>query len=102
MNDPDERQALLRDPIAGDDNPAALTAYQAQKCAAIVDAYNQGHDGWSEHVRTVVKFLHAAAIEGATKTALSIRPSTADLWPILDALPWPPAGSPAPQPDAPQ
>lgn len=99
MLDPNEQDARRNEPLEGEDGPAALTSLQAQKCASIIGAYADGQSGWEPHVRIVVHFLNAAAIEGTGKAIL--RPSTADLWPSLRDLPWPPSGGPKAQPDVP-
>lgn len=99
MIDPDETEALRRQPLDGDNDPPALTSYQTRRCATIIDAYMNGHDGWHQHVHTVVAFLHAAATEGATGGRAVMSRPTSELWPLIDALPWPPSGGPQPQQD---
>lgn len=44
--DPDRRQALVRSPCSGDDAPVVLTAYQAQRCATLIQGYRRGHDAF--------------------------------------------------------
>lgn len=99
MLDPDEQDALRRRPLEGDDNAPALTSYQVRRCATIIDAYLDGHEGWREHVETVVQFLHAAATEGGSEGRIIMSQPTAKLWPIIDDLPWPPSGRPKSQQD---
>lgn len=99
MLDPDEQDALRRKHLEGDENPPALTSYQTRRCATIIDVYLDGHQGWRDHVHTVVEFLHAAATEGATKGSGVMARPTSELWPLIDALPWPPNGPPKPQQD---
>jgi len=98
MHDPDDLENIKREPLEGDGNPAAMTAAQATKCADIIDAYEQGHVGMKQYVPTVVAFLHAAATEGRYGSNV-MRPSTSDLWPVIDAVIWAPIGRPKPQQD---
>jgi acyl-homoserine lactone acylase PvdQ len=60
MHDPEQLNAVKRQPLDGDDNPAQITAYQAQKCAAILEAYADGQTLYLEHVNTVAQFLKTA------------------------------------------
>jgi len=93
MNDPKDLEALKREGLVGDGSPAHITAYQVQKCAAIIQAYRDGHDLWGPQVEIVVAFLQAAAVEGISSPGI-IRPGTEELWNKIHALPWPPSGSP--------
>lgn len=95
MTDPEDYDAYQRTPSPGDDNLAVLTSYQARKCAAIIQAHLDGHQLWEPHAQDAVAFLHAAATEGQ---GIVVSPATAELWPGLQALPWPPIGGPKPQP----
>ena len=65
MHDPEQVNAVKCQPLDGDDHPTQITAYQAQKCAAIVEAYADGQALYREHVNTVAKFLKTAALEAA-------------------------------------
>lgn len=100
MKDPDARQGLIDTPQPGDDAPAAITHLQAMKCAAIIDAYTQGHIGYTDATRAVVKFLQVAAIEG-TDGPGTCQLTAAELWAELKDYPWPAPGPPRPQPDQP-
>jgi hypothetical protein len=98
MLDPNEQDAYKNNPEDGDDRPAALTSLQAQKCASIIGAFADGQIGWEPHVRTVVRFLNAAAIEGSAGEQI-VRPGTTELWSTIRDLPWPASGGPKAQPD---
>lgn len=71
MHDPDHVDAVKRQRLDGDDHPAHITAYQAQKCAAIVEAYVDGQTLYQEHVNVVAQFLKTAALEAALGVPLS-------------------------------
>ena len=96
--DPDQYEALLNASDELDNIPVHLTRHQAQKCAAILTAGQDGHAAYTEATVTVAKYLQALSLEvlpGISRTATD----SATLWQILDDLPWPTAGSPAQQPD---
>lgn len=88
MHDPEHINAVKRQHLDGDDNPAPITAYQAQKCAVILEAYIDGQTLYQEHVNVVAQFLKAAALEAALGEGYS-RPSAQTIWQQLDALSWP-------------
>lgn len=95
--DPDEYQALLNANDELDDVPVRLSRYQAQKCAAIIAAGQDGHAAYAEATVTVTQYLQALALDelpGISRTAID----SATLWQILDDLPWPMPGPPADQP----
>lgn len=96
MHDPEHIDAVKRQPLEGDDNPAHITAYQAQKCAAILEAYVDGQTLYQEHVNVVAQFLKTAALEAALGEGHS-RPSAQIIWESLDQLAWPRHGGPQPQ-----
>lgn len=50
MQDPDDLDEIKRQTSEGDTNSAKITAYQAQKCAAILEAYVDGQVLYREHV----------------------------------------------------
>lgn len=95
--DPDERQNIINETQAIDNAPTAITHIQAMKCAAIIGAILDGHDGFKEVGGTVVKFLQAAAIEA--NGGESMHPTSRESWSIIDAAVWPMPGRPRPQPD---
>jgi hypothetical protein len=89
--DSKEREAAIRAPRGGDDSPAALTAFQALKLADIVTEAVYGRDVSPEDLRAVSVFLRAAAMEGMGVLLPTVMgPTTAELWPQLDARPWAP------------
>ncbi|RKS80645.1 hypothetical protein CLV35_0234 [Motilibacter peucedani] len=96
--DPDERQRLLDEPGSGDDLPIAVSAYQAQKCAAIIEAALHGQIGYDAPAQTALQFLRHAASEAALGLG-RIHPTSSSLWTSLREVPWPPPGGPRPQPD---
>lgn len=69
-----------------DNFPVVLTAYQAAKCAAIVEAAVAGDRSSAMRLRTVAAFLAASAEEAK---GVTIRPTAAELWDQLGPLPWP-------------
>lgn len=97
MQDPEQLDAVKRQPLDGDDSPAKITAYQAQKCAAILDAYADGQALYRDDVNTVAQFLKTAALEAALGEGYS-RPSAQSIWQHLAELSWPRHGGPRPQP----
>src|SRR5699024_3288776 len=99
MQDPADVDALKSQSLDGDANPANLTAYQAQKCAAILEAYLDGQTLYREQINTVAQFLKAAAVEGALGGSGYYRPASSTLWQDLDALSWPRSGGPQSQAD---
>ena len=96
MRDPDHVDTATRQRLEGDDNPAQITAYQAQKCAAILEAYADGQTLYKEHVNTVAQFLKTAALEAALGEGYS-RPSAQSIWQRLEQLSWPRHGGSQPQ-----
>lgn len=95
--DPDRYQELLNAPDELENIPVHLTRHQAQKCAAILTAGQDGHATYAEATLTVAKYLQALALDelpGISRTATD----SATLWQILDDLPWPAPGTPAAQP----
>lgn len=97
MHDPEQLDAVKRQPLDGDDNPAHITAYQAQKCAAILEAYADGQMLYLDHINTVAQFLKTAALEAALGEGYS-RPSAQSIWQHLEELSWPRHGGPQQQP----
>lgn len=93
---PQERDDYLNELRPEDSRPANITTFQAMKCAAILSAYQDGHEGWSDAVDDVSRFLEAAAAEGGGAV---INPSSAQIWERIAELPFPPVGPPKPQPD---
>ncbi len=92
---PPEWDDMLREPLLGDDDPSGITRIQAEKCAAIIQAYALGHHGWASHLPLVGRFM--SAVCAANMPGVVCRPSAAELWSELDALPWPLPGGPRPQ-----
>ena len=97
MHDPERLDAVKRQPLEGDDSPVHITAYQAQKCAAILEAYADGQTLYRDHVNTVAQFLKTAALEAALGEGYS-RPSVQSIWQHLAELSWPRHGGSRPQP----
>jgi hypothetical protein len=95
--DTDEIQRKIKKPQAIDNAPTAITHIQAMKCAAIIGAILDGHDGFKEVGGTVIKFLQAAAIEA--NGGEPMHPTSRESWSIIDAAVWPRSGRPRPQPD---
>lgn len=98
MQDPDDLDEIKRQTSEGDTNSAKITAYQAQKCAAILEAYVDGQVLYREHVNIIAQFFKAAAIEGSLGHGYS-RPAAQSFWRQLDQLAWPRHGGPQPQAD---
>ena len=95
--DPDKYQELLSTHDELDNVPVRLTRHQAQKCAAIITAGQDGHAAYIEATTTVAKYLQALALDmlpGISRAATD----SATLWQILDDLPWPAPGPPSDQP----
>lgn len=99
MPDPIDVDALKSQPLDGDMNPAKITAYQAQKCAAILEAYIDGQALYRQQVNAVAQFLKAAAVEGALGSSGHYRPTASTIWQDLDQLSWPRSGAPQSQAD---
>lgn len=95
--DPDEYQKLLAEHSEQDDAPVRISRYQAQKCAAIITAGQNGHTIYLEATDTVARYLQALALELLPEITHSTVAS-AELWKILDELPWPIPGPPKDQP----
>jgi hypothetical protein len=91
--DPSEYKAVQQQHSPGDNNPVRLTVLQAQKCAAIIQAYCDGHLLWADHLPLVVKLLQVAAVEGSVGVG-TVSPTTSELWDKIRDLPWPPIGDP--------
>lgn len=94
--DPDKYQELLNTPDELDNIPVHLTRHQAQKCAAILTADQDGHATYAEATITVAKYLRALALDelpGLSRTDTD----NATLWQILEDLPWPAPGPPMQQ-----
>lgn len=99
----DEYQQLITS-NPGDEHPVTLTVLQAQKIVAILSAGRRGHQVYQEATDEVVNFLEAAALESLRtheNLDVTMTRSAADHWQVLDELPWPVAGPPRAQPDAP-
>lgn len=95
--DPDKYQELLAEPDELDNIPVHLTRHQAQKCAAIITAGQDGHTAYAEATVTVAKYLQALALDELPGISRTTNDS-ATLWQILDELPWPAPGPPKGQP----
>ncbi|WP_411730941.1 hypothetical protein [Paeniglutamicibacter sp.] len=94
---PDEYQELLNAHDELDNLLVHLTRHQAQKCAAILTAGQEGHAAYAEATVTVAKYLQSLALDelpGISRTATD----RDTLWQILDDLPWPAPGPPADRP----
>lgn len=96
MHDPEGVEAIKRQLLEGDSDVANIMAHQAQKCAAILEAYVDGQALYREHVNTVAQFLKAAAMEAALGMG-NYRPSSITIWQEIDHLPWPRSGGSQPQ-----
>lgn len=85
--------------IASEHGPSEvrLTKLQAQKCAAIVSAYADGHKTWRQGVLTVSAFLFAMSLESIGGAEI-IKPGSQHYWNELDKMPWPPSRRPYPLP----
>lgn len=78
-------------PLRGDDNPAAVTARQAQKCGAIINALVKVPAPSAELVeqaRLFAAFLHAVGMEAKFSEGVT-HPTAEEYWQQLDDLPWP-------------
>ncbi|MDQ0093061.1 hypothetical protein [Paeniglutamicibacter psychrophenolicus] len=95
--DPDKYQELLNAHDELDNVPVRLTRHQAQKCAAIIAAGQDGHTAYAEATVTVAKYLQALALDVLPGISLTEKDGAA-LWQILEDLPWPAPGPPAQQP----
>lgn len=84
---------------AGDQLPVPLTVLQAQKIVAIVSAGRQGHQVYADATAIALDFLEASALEALQGTHVDVRLArgSAELWEVLDELPWPVPGPPRPQ-----
>ena len=65
-----------------------LTKLQAQKCAAIVSAFVDGHTEWGPAASTASAFLFAISLESVGGESI-IKPSSEHYWKELDSMPWP-------------
>lgn len=86
----------------GDDLPTSITVLQAQKMANIIEAGRRGHLAYQDATEDVIDFLETTALETLRDTmALGVQTtrSAAEIWGILDELPWPISGPPQAQPD---
>lgn len=86
----------------GDDLPTSITVLQAQKIANIIAAGRRGHLAYQDATEDVIDFLETAALETLRDNmALGVQTtrSAAEIWSILDELPWPISGPPQDQPD---
>ena len=85
--DEDPREAFHREvtaPMSDDDHPIALSAYQAEKCGAIVKALADGETEWTQAAQQVSFLLSVRSL-----TAKGIPHQARDPWPTLAELPWP-------------
>lgn len=96
MNDPDDVDAVKRRRLKGDDNAVRINAYQAQKCAAILEAYIDGQTLYFEYVNSVAQFLKISALETLLGKD-NIHPSAQSIWAHLDDISWPHHGGAQPQ-----
>lgn len=94
--DPADRQHHLDEPLADDDAAVTLTALQAQKVAAVLSAALEGHALYAGAARAALDLLQACALEAK---GITVTPSSAQAWTLLDDVPWPVPGAPRPQPD---
>lgn len=94
--DPEDAQRRRNAPLRGDDSPVAVTAFQAQKIAAVMSAYMEGHTLFADAVLAGVDLLQWAALE-AKGVPCARRPEQA--WARLADVPWPSPGPPRTQPD---
>ena len=93
--DPSEaNQVQLTSPLPGDDALVHLTAYEAEKCQAVLNGYLDGLVGYETGVRQVAFLLSVRAL-----TAKQVPHQAADPWPAIDALPWPLPPGLRPDPD---
>ncbi len=80
------------DPMSGDTAPVRLTVFEAEKLAAIIDAYARGGMSmWREAAVKASFVLTVRALE-----ASGIPTAARDPWPDLAELPWPPPWPPPP------
>lgn len=93
---PYDVDAVKRIRLSGDSQLIAMTAYQAQKCAVIVEAFMDGQTLYRPYVDLVTAFFKATALEAALGKGYS-RPSASVLWQELDELAWPRHGGAQPQ-----
>lgn len=91
----EQREALIRKPLADDDLPLGITRYQGLKCAAIAEAVALGHTSYLPALDQVSQLLRAAAHEGIGQVS---HPDSAETWTRIDAWPWPQPGPPRTQP----
>ena len=97
--DPTIRQRIVRAPFPGDDSPVALTAYQTDRCASILKAYQHGHDGYSQAVNEIVDLLElASAAARDTHQRTGADTALIEAWADVEEWAWPRHGEPAPQP----
>lgn len=96
--DPERRERDLRSEIPGDENPVPLTSVQVLKCAAIIDAYNNGHQILRPLVDDVIAFLQGTAVVAAGDKPQFGTPLE-ERWSRIDAAPWPQSGPPRAQPE---
>ena len=96
MNDPDDVDAVKRRQLKGDDNAVSTTAYQAQKCAAILEAYVDGQTLYFNYVNSAAQFLKISALEILLGKE-NIYPSVQSIWEHLDDISWPHHGGAQPQ-----
>jgi hypothetical protein len=69
--DPKEREAATRAPQAGDDRPAAMTAYHALKLADIVGEVECGREVAPEELRAVIGLSPGGRDGGHGRSVLS-------------------------------
>jgi hypothetical protein len=79
----DEYQIDRDERLSFDDDPVPITRCQAEKCAAVVDAYVGGLDLYWDAVRAVERFLRAAVVAALAE----IRPSAVEEWAVINAVP---------------
>ena len=93
----DHIQAAARAALPSDDDPAAATCEQVERCAAIVAAYARGHVGYRDAQPDVARFLMLAGITARA----GLDAAEADLtgaWAAVDVWPYPRHGAPRVQP----
>lgn len=76
----------------GDDLPVQITVRQAMKIATIMGAVARGHSGYTDALRDASWFLDAVVAE--SRPDMIVSRSSAELWAVVDAWPWPRPGKP--------
>ncbi|PZS30211.1 MAG: hypothetical protein DLM59_11535 [Pseudonocardiales bacterium] len=79
-------QRQVMEPQPDDEDLVALTKFQAQKCAVIIEAWAaKGNELWRDGALAVAQYLSVLTVpEGC------IVPTPQQAWATIEALPWPP------------